>query len=114
MNLPETHFEQNSKGWTIIHTKAKECITTEKKNEFVNFMKQDVAPKLPCYGCRVHCEQYVKDNDMTPYFNVYKVIGGKTYDIGIFEWTWKFHNNVNTKLYRKEFSFDDAFNKYYL
>jgi hypothetical protein len=109
----QQYFDQNSTGWKKIHEKARESVTIPLKEEFIKFINDEVGAKLPCGGCKMHTQEFIKTNDIREYYNTQEIINGRIYDIGFFKWSWKLHNSVNKKLYKPELEFNDAFKLYY-
>jgi len=109
----QQYFEQNSAGWKKIHEKARDSVTLAQKEEFIKYMSDDVAIKLPCGGCRIHAQDFIQKNDIRQHFNTQEIINGRIYDTGLFKWTWLLHNSVNKKLCKPEMNFFDAFKLYY-
>lgn len=95
--------------WHDIHTIAKDAITDDKKKNFLYFMGY-VRDNLPCLECRGHCGNYMKTNPLEPFFNVYDDKGN---DIGLFKWSWQFHNAVNQRLKKPIMTWNEAMDLYY-
>lgn len=97
--------------WHVIHKKARNAKTPKDENEFINFMI-DVSLTFPCSSCTTHCQQYIQSFPMTDYKGIKLNIAGEETVIGLFIWTWKFHNAVNKRLNKPIMSWDTALNLY--
>lgn len=80
-------------SWNVIHRQAFSAQTPEKEKQFILLMK-DICYGFPCKVCRGHCTEYIKNHPMEDYIG--SVIDGKR--LGLFIWSWKFHNAVNERL----------------
>jgi len=97
--------------WNTIHRYAyKSRLPSEQKN-FINFMKE-ICSGFPCTVCRGHCVEYIKNNPMEDYIDVSVDILGEKIILGLFIWSWKFHNAVNARLKKPVMSWDTAYNLY--
>ena len=93
--------------WYEIHKQAYNAKTPQQQNQFVIFMK-DTCYGFPCKICRGHCTEYIKNNPIEYYV-------GSTVDdelLGLFIWTWKFHNSVNARLKKPIMSWNTAVTLY--
>lgn len=91
--------------WHDIHLKSYLATTDELKRQFVWFMKNEIQPYLNCEECQKHCLEYLNENKIEEYFNVKD--SGR--DMGMFVWSWKFHNTVNKRLGKKEIPLNVAY-----
>ncbi len=91
--------------WFAIHTYAANAITPERKTAFIDFMNI-TAYNIKCEVCRQHAIEYIRDHPPTQMFNLQNPDGQ---DIGLFKWTWIFHNAVNRRIGKHEMSFDEAY-----
>ncbi len=72
---------------------------------------------FPCLTCREHIKEYLANNSMEAFWGpIYHEVSGE--DIGLFKWTWIFHNVVNARLAhwghaKKQMDFDTAYDLYY-
>ena len=82
--------------WFTIHTMAKHADTLERKNQFIDFM-YTLSVEFPCGKCRNHIQEYLRNNPFEPFMNMKNEMGE---DIGMFKWSWLFHNTVNTRLHK--------------
>lgn len=100
--------------WMLIHQKASIANTKEKQLEFIKFMNS-VCEHFPCEFCKGHCKAYIQDHPLEKYINVYIKEGSeKKIFIGMFLWSWKFHNSVNQRLQKPLMNWDTAYDMYYV
>jgi hypothetical protein len=100
--------------WMLLHQKGSKANTKEKQKEFIQFVK-DVYENFPCNFCRGHFKVYIQEHPLEKYLNVYLVgENGKKIMIGMFLWSWKFHNAVNHRLQKPMMNWDTAYEMYYV
>lgn len=100
--------------WMLLHQKASKADTKEKQLKYIEFVK-DVCEHFPCHFCRNHCKSYIQEHPLEKYFNVYiKDETGKKVVIGMFLWSWKFHNAVNIRLQKPIMNWDTVYTMYYI
>jgi hypothetical protein len=97
--------------WDLLHRLAFKAKTSKLEKEFIDTMKE------ACYGfnclqCREHCTDYIKNNPLEEYTDSFIIIDNKKMKLGLFIWTWKFHNSVNARLGKPIMSWDTAYNLY--
>ncbi len=63
---------------------------------------------IPCLRCQKHMSQYLARYPPEKYFEI--LIDGRR--LGLFFWTWMFHNDVNRRLGKSEMSLPDALKIY--
>jgi hypothetical protein len=95
--------------WHCIHTLALDANTDDKQKQFIDIMKK-LCEKFPCHICAGHCKEYIEKNNMENYIGVTVEIGGENKNIGLFIWSWKFHNAVNFRTKKPLMSWDTAYN----
>lgn len=84
--------------WNVIHRYAFKAVTPATQKSFIEFMKE-VCYTFPCINCRYHCTEYLKIHPIEEYLDVMVTItDGKDKNLGVFIWTWIFHNAVNARL----------------
>jgi hypothetical protein len=77
-----------------------------------------ICEKFPCSVCANHCKDYVKNNKIEKYIGVSIEINGEQKQLGMFIWSWKFHNAVNHRTKdkngapKKLMSWDTAYNMF--
>lgn len=64
---------------------------------------------IPCLDCRQHAVVYLSEDPPSGYKDVYTTDGEP---IGMFKWSWKFHNSVNQRLNKPIIDFDTAYKMY--
>jgi len=95
-------------AWLTIHIMAYHAISESEKKAFEKNMKH-ICDGLKCHTCQDHCKEYLKNNPIRDYWNV-KNREGK--QIGMFKWSWTFHNAVNTRLGKPVLDFNTAYHLY--
>lgn len=77
--------------WYSIH------ITALKLGEesFVNWLRVMIS-EIPCEKCKNHATEYLTLNPPENYKGIQDESTSEL--IGMFKWTWKFHNDVNARL----------------
>jgi hypothetical protein len=94
--------------WTIMHLMAKHANTDEKKKEFMNFLYL-LSVEFPCGNCRNHIQAYLHEHPFEPFMNM---INEKGEDIGMFKWSWMFHNTVNARIHKPIMEWETAYHMY--
>lgn len=95
--------------WNVIHRLAMQAQTTEKQQTFIQEMTL-ICHGFPCSVCQNHCRQYLISHPMEEYVNVIIQIDGQPKNLGLFIWSWRFHNAVNTRLKKPLMSWETAYN----
>lgn len=99
--------------WYTIHSTAKRAGDSgdyNTKKEFVNLMEH-LKTSFVCTTCRKHIGEYM---DAHPFNTYWIMIDPKTKkDIGLFKWSFDFHNAVNQRLGYPIMDWDTAYNIYY-
>jgi hypothetical protein len=99
--------------WYTIHTSAK--ISGEKgdyasKKEFVDLM-DSLRNNFKCMTCRKHIGEYLDTHAFDPYWKLIDPKSGK--DVGLFKWSFDFHNAVNQRLGYPIMDWLTAYSLYY-
>ena len=97
--------------WNLIHRHAFKARTHEQQLIFIEYMKE-TCYGFPCTVCKGHCTEYIKNHPMEDYLDVPFEINGEKHPLGLFVWSWKFHNAVNTRIGKISMSWDTAYNLY--
>jgi hypothetical protein len=97
--------------WSVIHKRAYKATTKKLQKEFIEFMKE-TCYEFPCTVCRGHCTEYINNHPLEEYLNNSVEIGGKKEKLGMFVWSWKFHNAVNMRLGKPIMDWDTAHSLY--
>ncbi len=95
-------------GWILLHIMAKNANTAESKIAFIDFM-QVLSYNFPCKKCRTHIQAYLRDHPFEPYMNLINENGE---DLGMFKWSWIFHNTVNERLNKDYVDWETAWDMY--
>jgi hypothetical protein len=86
--------------WASWHIKSVFSDTEEKKGEVARNIALDIK-NFPCAKCKDHAKTYVIKNPL--------MVAVKDKDpLSMFKWTVDFHNEVNLRLKKKIFSYQDA------
>lgn len=101
-------------NWFVIHTMAKRAGESgnpyQAKMAFWNHMKM-LSETFPCITCRNHIKEYLDKNPIEPFWRIIDESTGQ--DVGLFKYTWIFHNIVNVRLGKPEMSWNTAYSMYY-
>ena len=97
--------------WNMIHKRAFKARSISEQKDFIKFMNE-TCNEFPCTVCRGHCQEYIKNNPLTDYLDTSIDIDGVSMKLGMFLWSWKFHNAVNHRLSKPVMSWDTAYNLY--
>jgi hypothetical protein len=89
--------------WYVMHLNAKKAINNQSKEKFKEFIEHVIA-NLPCSVCQEHATSYYKSNPLQDFWNIKE--NGE--EIGLFKWTWNFHNTVNNRLKKPFVSWENA------
>jgi len=94
--------------WFSIHLKARDAVTPDKKKQFIEYIQQ-LSEEFPCLKCRTHIQEYLSTN---PFDDFYTIVNEDGIDIGLFKWSWIFHNTVNTRLGKPYMEWETAWSSY--
>jgi Erv1 / Alr family len=97
--------------WLLIHQRALAARTSEEQKEVIEFIR-NTCQEFPCVKCSEHCLSYMRDRPPEEYIGLDVTIGEKEESIGIFLWTWLFHNAVNARLGKAIVGWETAYNLY--
>lgn len=89
--------------WYTIHIMSRDATTEEKKKKFKEYIETTIQ-NLPCSVCQQHASVYYQSHPLSDFWNV-KENGN---DVGLFKWTWNFHNTVNNRLKKPYMSWEVA------
>lgn len=98
-------------AWNTIHRMAFNAQNSTSQFAFISFMKE-TCHGFPCTVCRGHCTDYIKNYPMEDYLNTMVEMGSQKLSLGMFIWSWRFHNAVNARLKKPMMSWDTAYNLY--
>jgi hypothetical protein len=94
--------------WDTIHDLAIRAKTPAQKEAFIESM-QTICEKLKCENCQKHCLSYLQTHTPRNFLHIKSSTGE---DIGMFKWSWMFHNAVNARLHKPIVDWDTAYNLY--
>ena len=99
--------------WNVIHTLAINAKTKKEQLIFITQMKI-ICEQFPCDKCSNHCKEYIKNHPMEEYVGTTLLPNSSESDtqLGMFIWSWKFHNAVNYRIGKNIMSWDVAHNLY--
>lgn len=86
--------------WASWHIKSIYANTESKKGEVARNIALDIK-NFPCLKCQTHAKFYVSRNPLI------KAVKNKD-NLSMLKWTVDFHNEVNLRLNKKIFSYDEA------
>jgi hypothetical protein len=99
--LPSEYTRAELKSWKTMHIEAKLVTNQDQRQRFVDYIKY-LYMNFPCGRCRNDIKRYMDRNQIP------EVTDDKT----IFEWSWKFHNDLNKKLNKPIMSWELALELY--
>jgi hypothetical protein len=94
--------------WYSLHTLAINARTKSRKKEFITIVVI-LRDNFKCMVCRNHWREYMDTHPIEEYFDVLDSHGN---DVGMFKWTWIFHNHVNARLGKPHMDYQTAYNLY--
>lgn len=89
--------------WYLLHREALEM----EPDSYIK-MVEDLAKKFFCEICEIHFKKYLEINPPRKYKNVY--VGSEK--LGLFLWSWQFHNEVNLRIGKPQMSWQAALSLY--
>lgn len=94
--------------WLIIHIMSIDAVTDEKITCFIDWLTV-MLNRLPCSKCVKHATYYLSKHDP----NIYrKTTNSDNKLVGMFTWTWIFHNSVNQRLGKDIYDFAESYEMY--
>lgn len=96
--------------WSTIHLKAKIALDAVSKEDFVKEMHFHYH-YFPCLNCRKHIQEYMDTHPFQPFMTL---IDENGVDVGLFKWSWYFHNAVNKRLGKPYMPWETAYELYHL
>ena len=97
--------------WNLIHRHAFKARTHDQQIIFIDYMKE-TCYGFPCTICMGHCTEYIKNHPMEEYLDVLVESNGEKVSLGLFVWSWKFHNAVNARINKPLMNWNTAYNLY--
>jgi len=95
MNLSTTIWGPSM--WRVLHSLSFSISDSSREKDRKNFIEflQSLRTLLPCADCRLHFAEYLDEHNPT-----------KADNLAV--WTFDFHNAVNERLGKPQFSFEDV------
>jgi len=94
--------------WYVLHLLSYHANTLEKSKIFIEQLEQ-ILSEFPCDNCRKHALKYLAEH--RPEQNLH-MVDNEGNMIGMFRWTWMFHNFVNSKLGKTVIDWETAIGLY--
>ena len=94
--------------WFSMHLSAVHATTDSKKKDFEVYVNM-LCDNFKCAKCKPHFRKFI---DTHPFKNYYHIRNAKGDDIGMFQWTWELHNQVNKFLNKPCPSLEDSYSYY--
>lgn len=99
--------------WASIHTMAAMISTPKDEDSFIAYITH-LCGSFPCGHCADHCKEYIRMHPLKLCKgSLVEVEGGKMRMIGLFNWSWAFHNAVNVRLGKQTVSWRAAVDFYF-
>lgn len=95
--------------WYSIHLKGALATTDYLKDMFEEYINE-LCDNFPCKKCKKHFREFLDKNPIKNYRNIIDKFGE---DIGLFKWSWMFHNDVNKRLGKDLIDYELAYQIYY-
>lgn len=94
--------------WFKIHIDAAHAVTDELKRSFeINI--NHTCDNFKCKKCQPHFRKFI---DTHPFFKYWNIKDEKGRDIGMFQWSWELHNQVNRFLNKPQPGLMEAYEYY--
>ena len=97
--------------WDVIHKKAFKSWSNDDQEQFCIFIRE-ICSEFNCSVCRGHCSEYIEQHPPENLIGKQIKHNDKLLPLGIFAWTWKFHNAVNARLKKNIMKWDTAYDIY--
>jgi hypothetical protein len=95
--------------WWMTHMLARDAIDKESIDKFIKHMNF-LAANFSCKNCRKHINEYMRLHSFDDLKNLKNKDGEL---IGMFKWTWLFHNAVNTRIGKPYIEWETAVEMFY-
>lgn len=93
--------------WFSIHIMALHVANTSSgKKEFCKTIRA-ICDNYKCGNCKSHCQEYIRNHPPEEYMNVKSEMGE---EIGLFKWSWMFHNAVNSRIGKPVIDYNTIYN----
>lgn len=93
--------------WYSFHSKAFRASNRQLQLEVIAYIR-DIINFFPCPVCKGHAEKYLVDHPPEQYVDV--MIDNM--NLGVFVYSWLFHNSVSARIGKPIMSWDTAFDLY--
>lgn len=112
VNITKLNYPSNfgTGLWFSIHVTAKNSVTLEDKRYFIIWI-DNIVKSIRCNECKTHAMEYVNTHPVEPYFDLVDEETGL--NIGIFKWSWVFHNAVNSRIGKPYCSWETAMSLFF-
>lgn len=97
--------------WHVLHSRAYQATTQDEQQVYCQFVRQ-VCDKFPCTKCRTHFKNYLENHPPEELVTAKVMINKQPYPLGVFYWSWKFHNTVNQRLNKPLMAWETALSLY--
>lgn len=97
--------------WDIIHTEGFKAKTNESQRRFIELV-EEICREFKCEVCHGHCTKYIKDHPPSNYIGKEFEFEGVKEKLGMFVWSWEFHNSVNIRLGKPHMNYETAYYMY--
>ena len=94
--------------WFVTHVGAIEATDDDKIIHFINLTRV-MFSRIPCSTCRQHAMDYLTLYPPEDHIKTVDDFGDR---IGMFTWSWVFHNSVNCRLGKPTINYHTAYNLY--
>jgi hypothetical protein len=91
--------------WFCLHLEGYHAKTPAQIQNFIGFITR-VTSNFKCLNCRKHAMKYIANHPFEPYVNMTLPNGEQ---IGMFRYTFDFHNTVNKNIGKPVMDFDEAY-----
>jgi len=91
--------------WFIIHLDGVHAVTDAGKQSYETRMNI-LCENFKCKSCQPHFRKFIDTHPFKLYWNIKDAKGR---DIGMFKWSWEFHNQVNRFLKKYEPTLEEAY-----
>lgn len=89
--------------WYVLHTMAANAVSKDEKKAFL-ILVDILKTKLFCKKCQDHFNEFILIDNPSKYINTER---------GLFDWSWRCHNNANQITGKQLMSYEDAVELYY-
>lgn len=95
--------------WFSLHLMALHATTDELKRAFLIYV-ENLCANFRCQDCQKHFRKYLDEHPLLPYWDRKD---GQGRPLGMFIWSWEFHNAVNRFLHKYEPTLEEAYDYYH-